>query len=87
MIKEIKFHNVTATELDIIKSGIAAKYPGTTTEPGQPIALGHGYSVTWQYVGTDLVLSLDGPAIFFGTATDRVTAMVCDMLGRPKEIA
>jgi len=83
IIRELKWHNVTPEKLDDVRAKLAAKYPTTGVESGAQIALGHGYSASWRYVGTDLVVSVQGPMVFFQTACDRMTAFVNDILGIP----
>jgi hypothetical protein len=80
--REIKFHNVTPAQLDALKIGIAAKYPDTgDIGEGKIIDVGHGYTLFWRYVGTDLVVSVHGGEFFMSKAASMIATLVLESIG------
>ena len=81
--REVKFHNVSPDLLQHVKEGIADKYPSESAALAEDVffPVGHGYSLKWQYIGTDLVVTVAGPSIFMSKACDQVAALVNGLIG------
>lgn len=82
-LREIKFHLVQPEEFFKLKEDIVAKYPQAAgIAEGVPFDTGKmGYKLTYRYLGTDLVIDVDGPSMFMGSAVTSVQDMVFDFIG------
>ena len=80
--REVKFHNVTPTEILALRDGIHSKYPDQPIpNAGEQLAIEGGFKLCWQYVGTDLVVTLDGMSLLMGTARTRLVSFVLGIIG------
>ena len=72
-------------EMDLLRAGIKKEYPNSPDLNGPiggPVDVGHGYSISWVYDGSTLVLSLDGGRLFMGMAKSKVTGLISKLIGR-----
>ena len=84
---EIKFHLVSVEEMANLRMDLSSKLDGRDCSPGVPIDTGHGYSLTWRYEGTDLVVGLEKTGFSFltaGTVQGYVEKTVLDIIGPHK---
>ena len=81
--REIKFHLVQPIEFVALKEGIVKKYPQAAgLAEGAPFDTGQmGYKLTYRYIGTDLVVNIDGGGFFMGRAAGAVKDLVFEIIG------